>query len=348
MPIKASRIRMDMLVILLILPCLAHAKCSRNTQQRTLLRLGSFQSLEDCSTKLTTHASTFQQDQCDDIKPENSYFGCDWIASKGFCEYLQEYECNKSCGKCPNCDGASPDVSCSAVYDSNTSKVPVPTEAEALLKFKSQLSGDWITELQTWTEETDVCGWEYIQCQNGQVKRVDISGINLQGSLVPELSVLTDLTEFWATFNQLQGSLPPEFSAWSNMYWIDLGINQITGKLPVEYSNWRLLEYIGVHNNLLTGQLPEQFSVWESMKVFYAEVNKFTGELPIEYSIWTTADTLIFKDNYLSGVVPAEYSLMASAYSQFFPQDGSLCVNQENVEALDLEDYDDEIEEAWC
>ncbi|KAI2504709.1 Leucine-rich repeat [Fragilaria crotonensis] len=68
--------------------------------------------------------------------------------------------------------------------------------------------GDHI--LTTWLGDDSECKWQGISCENEEVVNVGLSDVGLVGSIPPEVSFLSGLSQLLVDGNRLTGTLPDE------------------------------------------------------------------------------------------------------------------------------------------
>eukprot|EP01026_Neomeris_dumetosa_P032653 TRINITY_DN2595_c0_g1_i11.p1 TRINITY_DN2595_c0_g1~~TRINITY_DN2595_c0_g1_i11.p1 ORF type:complete len:319 (+),score=15.78 TRINITY_DN2595_c0_g1_i11:344-1300(+) len=202
---------------------------------------------------------------------------------------------------------------------------PLPTTTRTLLP-KQELSQK--DALEAFKKATGYVGSVCGNWTDGTCYKIDLDYKSLVGTLVPELSVLTDLRHFDVWQNGLQGSLPVSYSTWVNLETVMLSFNSLTGTLPPNYSEWVHLKFAYFRDNKFKGRLPPQYSAWKQIDRVIFDNNSLTGNLPPQYSEWTKATTTSFSYNRLTGSVPVEYTRVSTIWAQF--QGGTeLCVSNQ-------------------
>ena len=111
-------------------------------------------------------------------------------------------------------------------------------QATALLSFKSTISNaDNIEELSSWQSGTNPCTWEGIECRNGNVQSIVLSGLGLEGRISPSLTdpSLSGLDLIDLSNNKLSEAIPNSFNemnALPNLRSLDLSKNNLVGGPP--------------------------------------------------------------------------------------------------------------------
>ena len=176
-----------------------------------------------------------------------------------------------------------------------------------------------------WSKSTnwinaDECTWYRIVCNDARVvQRILLFGLQLRGTLSPDLGLLSDLTVLNLNSNSLTGSLPSEIGLWLSMTNFNVSSNFLTGSLPSQIGSWTNITYFDVSRNGyldadtgITGSLPTEIGLWTKLSKFYVEYNEFTGSLPSEIGLWTNLTHFDVYFNGLNGTLPSEIGSWAS------------------------------------
>ncbi|OMO92554.1 hypothetical protein COLO4_17490 [Corchorus olitorius] len=110
----------------------------------------------------------------------------------------------------------------------------ITTDQLALLAFKANVHDSQNLLTANWSSTTSVCNWIGVSCgsKHQRVTYLNLSSMNLTGTLPPDLGNLSFLS------------------------WLDIKNNSFLGSLPVELSNLRRLTYISFAMNNFTGEIP--------------------------------------------------------------------------------------------
>ncbi|KAK6147795.1 hypothetical protein DH2020_018707 [Rehmannia glutinosa] len=201
----------------------------------------------------------------------------------------------------------------------------------ALQAWKSAITDDPTGVTKSWAGP-NVCSYKGVFCSESRdfmgnpagpvVAAIDLNHANLQGTLVKELSFLTDLSIFTSTptgpvpedlFNKkldaiflnnnlFDGELPQNLGN-SPASVINLANNRFTGTIPFS------LGYVGIKeilflNNQLTGCVPQGIGMWSDLQVLDVSSNSLMGHLPDSLSCLSGIEVLNFANNKLSGELP--------------------------------------------
>ncbi|MCD7456735.1 hypothetical protein HAX54_032925 [Datura stramonium] len=216
----------------------------------------------------------------------------------------------------------------------HTSVATVPnisTDEAALLAFKSHISfGPDNIFATNWSSTTPVCSWIGITCssRHKRVAGLDISSMQLHGTIPPHLGNLSflsslnisnntfhgDLPEELAhlqrlklidvTSNNFTGAIPTFLSLLTNLRILRLSFNQFYGKIPSSFSNLTKLEVLRIRGNFLEGEIPRELGALHYMTVLNLEGNHLTGSIPPSVFNITTMRAIALSGNNLTGKLP--------------------------------------------
>ncbi|CAI9100479.1 OLC1v1037592C1 [Oldenlandia corymbosa var. corymbosa] len=204
----------------------------------------------------------------------------------------------------------------------------------ALQAWKSAITEDPLGILKNWVGP-NVCSYKGVFCSNTQdymgnptgqvIAGIDLNHANLQGILVTELSVLTDLSLLHLNSNRFTGSIPETFKDLvslteldlsnnqfsgpfpttvlfiPNLLYLDLRFNTFSGNIPEDLFN-KKLDAIFLNNNQFEGNLPQNLGNSPASVVNLAN-NKLTGDIPFSFG-YTGIKEILFLNNQLTGCIP--------------------------------------------
>lgn len=146
--------------------------------------------------------------------------------------------------------------------------------------------------------------FETISCLGSHLKRLDISGNSLAGTIpdcAEELRVLECLK---ASRNQLEGITEQAAAGWTKLSVLKLDRNAIT-TLPVSSGSWTSITLLDLRCNQLT-QFEESCGSWDQLTTIHVGSNKLT-HLPSSIGKWKSLKGLYITDNKI-GELPIELS----------------------------------------
>ncbi|KAF7848745.1 hypothetical protein BT93_L1600 [Corymbia citriodora subsp. variegata] len=199
-----------------------------------------------------------------------------------------------------------------------------PVEAQALLKWKSNLSNHSLPSLSSWTSSprsaTDsnstvsLCAWYGISCNRaGSVIRINLTSMGVEGTLDEfPFSSLSHLMYVDLSVNNLSGQIPPEISLLRNLTYLDLSINRFSGKIPLEIGYLMKLEVLHLFSNGLIGSIPQEIRQLHLLSDVALYSNRLNGPIPSSLANLSKLATLYVYDNSLSGFIPPEIGNMTN------------------------------------
>ncbi|KAM0866988.1 hypothetical protein ACQ4PT_042295 [Festuca glaucescens] len=106
--------------------------------------------------------------------------------------------------------------------------------------------------------------WKGIECSGSSVTEIDLSGLDLTGSLGYQLSGLKSVTKFDVSDNKLSGEIP--YALPPNLVQLDLSSNRFSGNLPQSFQYLSGLKTLNLQNNKFTGWIPSKLKDIDSLK----------------------------------------------------------------------------------
>ncbi|XP_059287529.1 probable LRR receptor-like serine/threonine-protein kinase At3g47570 isoform X2 [Lycium ferocissimum] len=209
----------------------------------------------------------------------------------------------------------------------------ISTDEAALLALKSHISSDPNNIIaRNWTSSSPVCSWIGITCssRHHRVTALDISSMQLHGTIPPHLGNLSflvsldisdntfrgDLPEELAhlqrlklinvTSNNFTGAIPSFLSLLPNLRYMYLSSNQFSGEIPSSLSNLTKLEELRMSRNFLKGEIPQELGHLRYMTYLVLEENLLVGSIPTSLFNSTSMQNIALTNNNLTGEIPAE------------------------------------------
>ncbi|POO00572.1 LRR domain containing protein [Trema orientale] len=190
----------------------------------------------------------------------------------------------------------------------------------ALQAWKSAITDDPSGVLKSWVG-TDVCSYKGVFCAdpraqmgappNPVVAGIDLNHANLQGTLVKELSFLTDVSLLHLNSNRFYGSVPETFKDLTSLQELDLSNNQFSGPFPSVTLNIPNLIYLDLRFNRFSGPLPDDLFIGKLDAIFLNN-NQFEGELPQSLGN-SQASVINLANNKFSGDIPFSFGFMSGS-----------------------------------
>jgi len=130
------------------------------------------------------------------------------------------------------------------------------TDEYALLSLKGSITEDADGILtHNWTANTSVCNWFGVRCgvRHRRVIALDLSGMDLLGTIPPEIGNLSFLSFLKISGNKFHGSLPFELGNLRRLKVMAMRVNNITGEIPPSIGMLHELQHLDLGTNSLTG-----------------------------------------------------------------------------------------------
>ncbi|GFY89297.1 leucine-rich receptor-like protein kinase family protein [Actinidia rufa] len=161
-------------------------------------------------------------------------------------------------------------------------------------------------DLSTWSSSnlTSVCSWVGVKCFKGRVASLDLSDMNLYGSVSSVFSSLDKLVELSLAGNNFIGEI--KIGNLSSLRSLNISNNQFYGGLDWDYSSLKDLEVFDAYNNNFTASLPLGISSLKKLRHLDLGGNYFFGEIPESYGNLIALEYLLLMGNDLKGKIPSE------------------------------------------
>uniref|UniRef100_A0A6N2M2Z9 non-specific serine/threonine protein kinase n=1 Tax=Salix viminalis TaxID=40686 RepID=A0A6N2M2Z9_SALVM len=192
------------------------------------------------------------------------------------------------------------------------------TDQHALLAIKDLISHDPFSSLSSWNSSLQFCSWQGVTCgrRHRRVTSLNLSSLQLAGSLSPHVGNLTFLRLIDLSTNRFhqilppeigpnnsfQGELPSNLSHFSNLIFLNLGGNNFRGKIPSELGSLSKLLRLNLGSNHFTGSIGNLSSMHHASLA----LNNLEGIIPDELGRLSALDSLKLYYNNLSGMVPEQ------------------------------------------
>ncbi|GMH06769.1 hypothetical protein Nepgr_008609 [Nepenthes gracilis] len=131
------------------------------------------------------------------------------------------------------------------------------------------------------SNSSSVCSWEGIQCLHGRVISLNLTDLNLSGTVSPAISQLDELVHLSLAGNNFTGSI--EIANLSSLEFINISNNQFNGGLDWNYSSLANLQVLDTYNNNFSALLPLGILSLKKLKHLDLGGNYFHGKIPPRY-----------------------------------------------------------------
>jgi len=201
-------------------------------------------------------------------------------------------------------------------------------EREILETFYKQCGGDnWKNKVNWLDEDTDICHWYGIQCNDqGSVDSILLGSNNIVGKVPRELFGLQTLKWLWLYSNPVDFSFHGigEASSLTSLLLDSTGLtsldgigdayqlkdlqvrfNKLTGTIPDAIQHLNNLETLSMSDNQFTGAVPN-FSRLHSIKSLRISNNRLNDHLP-SFSSNNKLHTVDLSNNNIYGTIPSNF-----------------------------------------
>lgn len=173
----------------------------------------------------------------------------------------------------------------------------------------SIIKNDPSDELFTYLAGLDECGWWDGWWDSTCVDDV-YTGLwlnskhTLQGTIIPELALLTSLEILQIDQNGLVGVIPTELGQMTALKEVRINDNLFRGTIPTEFGKLSNLKHFDLSNNLLSGNIPTEIGSWNKVQTLILANNSLEGKIPTEIGQMTLLENISVSSNQLEGRLP--------------------------------------------
>jgi hypothetical protein len=182
-----------------------------------------------------------------------------------------------------------------------------------------------------WATNKSFCTWERVTCagfgdpanfmpSRRRVYRIDLSRMNLNGTIPASIGNLTELRHLDLSWNSIKGSIPASIGRLTKLQHLHLHHNQLTGSIPSSVGELKLLNTLAVGHNKLTGMLPTTMGTMSHLERLSVRRNNLTGAIPSTLGNLVNLEYLVLWDNQLNGAIPSELCAAGTGQTQTLKQ----------------------------
>jgi len=165
------------------------------------------------------------------------------------------------------------------------------------------------------------------------VTKLDLSESKCQGTLPPELYMLTQLRRLDLSKNSLRGTIPDTYANFPHLEFLDLshnfftgspgklgdlsveelwlGHNQLDGPMHLYLTRTPDVRYLDISHNKITGTIPSDIAqLRPNLMGFFAEYNKISGNLAPSLGKFRQLSYLRLDHNLVEGTIPTSVGLL--------------------------------------
>ncbi|KAL3849058.1 hypothetical protein ACJIZ3_010940 [Penstemon smallii] len=186
------------------------------------------------------------------------------------------------------------------------------TDEPSLLAIKANITSDPNYILTSnWSQGTSFCTWIGVTCsrRRPRVTALDLSYMNLQGTIAEEIGNLSFLTYLDISNNSFEGAIPNEIGNLRRLRVLLMSFNQFFGEIPLSFGLLNNLEIINLRGNNLIGTIPWSIFNHSSLQKIALLQNQLSGSLPFDMCHHLPKlESLVLSFNQLSGNIPSGLS----------------------------------------
>ncbi|XP_054778355.1 receptor-like protein 43 [Prosopis cineraria] len=192
-----------------------------------------------------------------------------------------------------------------ALIDTNIS-----TNKSALLGLKSFITSDPYDYLSTWSISSFPCNWVGVTCSNrhGRVHSLNLGGMDLKGTIYPQLGNLSFLVELDLSSNNFYGKISRELVQLHRLKLLNLSHNDFQGQVPTRIGDLSMLEHLNIRNNNFEGFIPLSLFNLSRLKTLDWNSNLIEGSILVEVGRLDHLNVLQLLRNKLLGIIPQTIS----------------------------------------
>ncbi|KAJ6821173.1 pentatricopeptide repeat-containing protein [Iris pallida] len=215
------------------------------------------------------------------------------------------------------------------------------TDRSSLLVFKSKISLDPHGVFATWNDTLPFCRWQGVVCGRRHPDRVvslDLTSLDLFGTVPPHLANLTFLRRIDFSSNHFHGRIPQELSRLSRLQYLDLNTNSFSGMIPSELSHCLGLQFINMSFNKIEGNIPSVFGSLPSLYELDLKNNSISGQILTSLANASSLVVLGLSFNLLSGGIPPSLGklfVLKALYLEDNNLEGSIPPSLWNISSLE-------------
>ncbi|XP_059639149.1 LRR receptor-like serine/threonine-protein kinase EFR [Cornus florida] len=188
------------------------------------------------------------------------------------------------------------------------------TDNQALLAIKNQIAEDPF-QVFSWNDSIQFCNWKGVTCSRQHHQRVtvlNLSSLELVGSLSPHIGNLTFLREIYLENNNLHDTIPQEIGRLFRLQNISLGNNFFQGEFPINLTRCLGLRVINLAWNNLVGRIPIELGSFTNLLLLDLTKNHFIGNIPPSLGNLSSLRVLLLDYNNLEGSIPFELGKLSN------------------------------------
>ncbi|KAK4256313.1 hypothetical protein QN277_009195 [Acacia crassicarpa] len=154
------------------------------------------------------------------------------------------------------------------------------------------------------TKRNVTCNCTFSSGKVCHVTNIQMTGVNLSGSIPSEFGFLIHLQRLDLTRNYLNGSIPTSLARLP-LVSLHLSGNPISGSIPNEIGEITTLKELHLKDNLLEGTLPSSLGKLKQLRVLLLSGNNFSGKIPESFGNLKKLGIISLDGNNITGKFPS-------------------------------------------
>lgn len=201
------------------------------------------------------------------------------------------------------------------------SATTLPLQLITLLSIKSSLL-DPLNNLHDWDpsptsnsnhQDPIWCSWRGITChpKTSQITTLDLSHLNLSGTVSPQIRHLSTLNHLNLTGNDFSGSFQSSIFELTELRTLDISRNSFNSTFPPGISKLKFLRFFNAYSNSFTGSLPQDLTGLRFLEQLNLGGSYFSGTIPPGYGTFSRLKFIDLAGNNLVGPLPPQLGHLA-------------------------------------
>ncbi|EOY13291.1 Leucine-rich repeat protein kinase family protein, putative [Theobroma cacao] len=227
-------------------------------------------------------------------------------------------------------------------FSTKSTTTDISTDQLALLALKARVNNDLLAT--NWSTAISICNWVGITCgsRHHRVIALDLSGMNLFGTIPPDMGNLSFVASIDIGNNSFHGSLPMELANLHRLKSLILSYNNFNGKIPSWFGSFSKLQDLHLTSNNFVGVIPSSLCSLSKLQVLSLYNNSLQGHIPVEIENLSSLRFLILGENQLSGSIPSSIFNISSLLEIYLGNNlltgsiPSIPLNMSSLQAIDL------------
>ncbi|KAK7273200.1 hypothetical protein RIF29_14249 [Crotalaria pallida] len=156
------------------------------------------------------------------------------------------------------------------------------------------------------------CSWTGITChpKTFQITSLDLSHLNLSGTISPEIRYLSNLNHLNLSGNDLSGIFQVAIFELSELRTLDISHNSFNSTFPPGISKLKFLRVFNAYSNNFTGPLPQELNRLRFLEQLNLGGSYFSDEIPQGYGSFSRLKFLNLAGNALEGSLPPQLGFL--------------------------------------